>query len=178
MCIRGKAIHMLVPGVLHQRVWFCMCHRSSLISKVLSHMFMYLLSKNYPKLILLKCYSDHTQILQATNLSSFTATPEAKVLCELQLHHPHNYYASSFISPAPSRIPHPPSLFSWDGGVNYIIFLCSINYVNFCGNNIKYGNFASLFLKPLHSLTSVTLNFERKQLHRLLGNAIMLICRC
>lgn len=69
-----------------------------------------------------------------------------------------------------------PSLSSKNGEeVNHIIILGSINYVNFVGNNIKYGNSPSLFLNPLHFLTSVTPIVERIQLQRHLGNVIMLI---
>lgn len=54
-----------------------------------------------PSSISLKCYSDHTQILQVTNLASFTATPESRRCCRscpfssyitsitIILHHPH-----------------------------------------------------------------------------------------
>lgn len=69
-----------------------------------------------------------------------------------------------------------PSLSSKNGEeVNHIIILGSINYVNFVGNNIKYGNSPSPFLNPLHFLTSVTPIVERIQLQRHLGNVIMLI---
>lgn len=172
---------MLVPGVLHQWFWFCTCHRSGPMIKVFSHTFMYALSRNRPKFnfaemlfcshpdftgnepVFVCCHPWETKMLRIAPLAA-TQTPQ--LLC-FNPSHP-----LLLLGP-----PHTLSLpSSREGGVNYIIFLCSINYVNFCRNNIKYGNSPSRFLNPLHSLTSVTPTFERKQLQRRLGNVIMLIC--
>lgn len=101
-----------------------------------------------PSLILLKCYSAHTRILQVGNLALFIATPESPRCCR-------SYPFTSYIISLTTALHHlhpllplnytPSFLSRRYKGVNYIIFLWSINYVNFGGNNIKYGNFSSLF---------------------------------
>lgn len=69
-----------------------------------------------PSLISSKCYSDHTQILQVTNLASFTATPESQRCCgscpvssyiisiTTRLHHPHPLFPSTTPSILSSRM--------------------------------------------------------------------------
>lgn len=58
-----------------------------------------------PSLISLKCYSDHTQILQVTNLASFAATPERRRCCC------GSYPVSSYITSITTRVHHLHPLF-------------------------------------------------------------------
>lgn len=170
-----KAVCMLVPCVLCQRFGFCTRHRSGPVIKVFSQICTRLLWRNVPSLFCWSAIQSPTRFHQE-QIWFHSYHPDSQGVGSFSLNNRTSSFCNSW-APSLTAPTYPaPSLSSKNGEeVNHIIILGSINYVNFVGNNIKYGNSPSPFLNPLHFLTSVTPIVERIQLQRHLGNVIMLI---